>query len=81
MLLRRPAGAGLFQKIQLDDLATAARAYHRRAPQIVTFAREIDFLLFQCVRELIDPDTPKKLGTPPRQVGGEPPRHECDHGP
>ena len=81
MLLRTPAGTGLFQQVDLDYLAAAAGTDHCSDPEIGPLAREIDFCLLQLIRQLVHPDTTVELRLTPRQKRAEPPQQKCDDSP
>ena len=70
MLLSLPAGAGLRQQIQFDDILAAARAHHRGGPEIVILASEVDVSRDKLIRNVLDPDIVKQLRLVPWQQLG-----------
>jgi hypothetical protein len=70
MLLSLPAGAGLRQQIQFDDILAAARAQHRGCPEIIVLAGEVDVCRNKPVRDVFDPNIVKQLRLAPWQQLG-----------
>lgn len=70
MLLNLPAGAGLRQQIQFDDVLATARAQHGGGPEIVILAGEVDVCRDKPIRNVLDPDVVKQLRLAPWQHFG-----------